>query len=692
MPGFIPLILSIILVASSSYFITAHFQSKRGENTFLFWILIVISQIILSFEMLSLIKQINQPVFLITNLIVFITAFWAWNRNDMPKINMSWIKNHAKKIKTALKRDKYLLIISIFFIFAFLTTLFLAVFAPINVWDAMSYQVARIAFWIQHGTLAHFETSSVRQIIFPPNSELLMLWIMLFIKKDFFLGTIQYLACFASMFTAYNFLSYLKVSTSRTLWAILVFASFPAVIIHSSGTQNHIILGFLLLTSLYLFIYGVFKKEKLSIFFSALALGISLGVKSSVFLFLPGIIIAYALISIKKQGKDFYKTGLLYFLYLVPVFILFSAYFYIMNYIEFGHPLGVKSYIYEHTFMGKGIEAFIANLIRYHTVFIDFTGFDTSWQTFLSFPVHLLRTVLFALLGISPNAGLTHSGDLANNLVLANTSTHENHAGLGPLGFLVMLPLLFLSTTKYIFSKSTRTYLIGISGFVFVVFLLTISTIMGYELWNNRYFITAAVISAPVLAFSYTPGNMLSIKKLVILAVCIFSFVKIPLFNELRPVFPVKNFSLLTHSREEIRYNTGSIFDNIFREPVVYLEKLAEKDSRIGLIFPDKFWYYHYFTDNPSWDIYPLNLEILTKKKLKSMDYLVIYGGAQELYSIKEHSNYNKMIKPDYNILLKYFDLEYSIKTEFDRDKYKHAELGQEFIFYIFKAKESNNY
>lgn len=677
MSGFILLILSLILVLCSSYFTAALFQSRRPENSYLFWILIIISQVILSFEVLSLLKQINIPAFIIFNIIIFAATFLIWNYKNRPALDTDRIKKLYKNIKNALKNDRILFFLLIFFIFASTINLFLAIYAPVNVWDAMSYQVARVAFWIQNETLAHFETSSVRQVMFPPNSDLLLLWIMLFIKRDFLLGMVQYLSCFASILVIYSFLSYLKISTSRILWTIFIFASLPAIIVHSSGTQNHIIPGFLILSSLYLFIYGVFENEKKSLFFSAIALGISIGTKSSVFLFLPGIFIAYLLIAIKKHGRNFYKTAIRYSLYLTAVFILLSSYFYVMNFLEFGHLLGVKSYIHEHTFMGKGIKSFAANLIRYISVFIDFTGIDPCWQTVLSFPVHFARTVLFSMLGLSRSEGLTHAGELFNSLVLVNTSTHELRAGLGPLGFLLLLPLLALSAGKYVFSRSKRTFLIGTCGIIFIVFIITISAIMGYEIWNNRYFITAAVISAPVFALSYPAGNKINFKKLFIFGVCIFSFVKIPLFNELRPVLPVKGLSLLVNSREDIRYNSDFVHDSHFRDPVVYLQAIAPAGSRIGVIFPDNFWYYQFFAQNQGWEIYPLNLEFLTDKKLKSLDFLVVYGNEQKLRSIKEHKNFNKKIKIDFNRILGYFKSEYLVKTRFDREKYNKK-------FYIF--------
>ncbi len=686
MTGFFLLILSVILVVCSSYFITCFLPSKKGENSFLFLILIFISQVILSFEFLSFLKLINVPAFLILNFFVFIISLFLWKKYNRKFLETSWIKIGYKNIQKAIFKDKILFFLTVFFIFASVVNLFLAVYAPTNLWDSMIYQVARVPFWIQHGTLAHFETSSVRQVMFPPNSDLFLLWILMFIKKDFLLGLVQYLSYFACLFSIYSFLSYLKLSAGRILWALLIFASLPGIVVQASGTQNHLTPGFLLAASLYLFIYGIFEKEKKSLIFSALALGISIGVKSSVLLFLPAMFLAYLFIAVKARGKDFYKAGFEYLLYFMPAFILLSSYFYVMNYIEFSHPLGLKAFIYEHTFMGKGLESFIANFIRYIFGFIDFTGFD--FAKILSFPVLLLRTLLFRLFGLSEGTGLMH-GELADDLILVNTRIHDIYSFIGPLGFIIFLPLLFMCINKYIFSRSGKTNLIGLYGVIFVIFIVTISILMGYQLWNNRYLLTAAVISAPVLTFSYIPKNRVNFLKLLIFGTCTFCFIKTPLFNEIRPIAPFKGKSLLTHSREQIRYSLTPV-NSIFQDPVKYLNYTAKDGSCIGVIFPETFWYFQFFAQNPTWKLYPFNSELLNSKKLEKLDFLVVYKDKQKVYSLNDPENYYKNVDIDFELISGHFEPEFIIETGFINKKYRSLELGDSTKFYIYRKKSCN--
>ena len=107
----------------------------------------------------------------------------------------------------------------------------------------------------------------MRQIIFPINSEIMILWPMVFLKKDYLAVMNEYLAYWGCLFVLFSFLKYLKFSTKRILWTVLILASLPALILESTSTQTNLIVAFLFLCSLYLFVFGTKKKITLLLFF-----------------------------------------------------------------------------------------------------------------------------------------------------------------------------------------------------------------------------------------------------------------------------------------------------------------------------------------------------------------------------------------------------------------------------------------
>ena len=309
---------------SSSYFFTAVLKSKRSENTVIFLLLNTAAQIILSFEFLSLLKAIDLYNVLKVNIAVFLVALVFWNIKNRPKLKTEEFELTFDSIKTALKQDKILFVLSIFFLISIIASFFMAFYAPVNLWDSMTYHIARVAIWIQNKSLAHYETSSIRQVMFPPNAEIFYLWPLVFIKKDFLAGMAQFISFCGSLWVLSSFLTYIKVSKKRILWAIFIFASLPEIILQASSTQNDFVLGFFLFASLYLFIYGVREKEKVSIVMSAMAIGISIGIKGSVFMFLPVLGIVYTIISVRSEKKQFYKPLLLCGSCTVLFFVLLS--------------------------------------------------------------------------------------------------------------------------------------------------------------------------------------------------------------------------------------------------------------------------------------------------------------------------------------------------------------------------------
>ena len=64
-------IMSFLLVISSSCLFVSILNSKKTENKIIYFILTVISQVIISIEFLSLIKQINISGLLIVNSAIF---------------------------------------------------------------------------------------------------------------------------------------------------------------------------------------------------------------------------------------------------------------------------------------------------------------------------------------------------------------------------------------------------------------------------------------------------------------------------------------------------------------------------------------------------------------------------------------------------------------------------------------------
>lgn len=636
-------LISFCLVLFSSYFLTTLVKSKRLANSILYFILILVSQVVISFEVLSLVKQILPDNFLFVNFLVFLFSYKFWDMKGKPQIGFCETLIVKEKIIKTLKKDKVLLFLFALFVFSTLITLFLAVVVPNNSPDSLQYHLSRIGAWIQNHGLSHFETPDVRQNIYSVNSELLLMWSMLFFKKDYLATMLQFSAYLGCIFVLFNYLRYLKFSLKRTLWTVLIFASLPAAIVEASSTQTNLVVAFFLFVSLYLFIYGVKENSKKALIFSAIAFCFNIGVKYSTFFFVPIFGLIYLLIAYREKKESFHKPIIIFIAAAIPSFLILASYNHILNYIEFGNFFGSQPYI-DRLSAPYGIRTFLANLIRYSILFIDFSGMQFA-DAFTSFYIGI-KDFLFGVLGLQPSDGLVFA-----EIFKINTRIHESYSQFGLLGFLLLLPLIF----KYSFKKANlisgnKIFYISITGLITVGFVLVMSIAMGFCLWNNRFLLTPVVLSSTIFALSYTRKNT-PIKILIALVVA-FNFLIIPVFNTSRPLFGISKL-LFEEGYSIFRQNARFLHEDYFPEKITqsytmikFLGLVAPNNSKIAILLSNDDLYYPFYEENPTWKIYQLRYENLAKKKnYNDYDFIVISHLLQQC-EIVDYKN----IKFDYYI------------------------------------------
>jgi hypothetical protein len=632
-------IISMLSVGLSSYLICSTLKSKRFINNLIFYSLIYISQIIITFELLSFIKQINSTGVLIINFIILFLTITFWKIKKYPVIDFPDTKPTFNNIKYALSKDICLKILLILLIFSGSISLFLTLATPSNSVDSLAYHIARIGFWIQNQSLFHYETSSIRQLVFPINSEILILWSMVFLKRDYLAQMPEYLSYIGCLIILFGFMSYIKISTRRILWAIFILASLPSIILESMSSQTNLIIAFLLLSSLYLFIYGVKERHKISMIFSAIAYSIALGTKSTAFLFLPVFALIFILISINERKRDFYKPILIFSASIIPAFIILASFNFILNFIDYGSPFSPPAFMQQHS-PGFSFKGFITNIIKYLILFVDFSGIkhiDVINSLIIGFKDNILH-----VLGLNTNEGLAF-----NDFKITNFLIHENYSMYGILGFVLFLPLIIKAMTKTKLNKN-KSFIISLSGLIFIGFLLSISSLMGFCLWFNRFFLSAIILSSPVFIFSYC--KKYTAWKIFITIVAGLNMIFIPVFNLSKPLFPT--ISGISKYNIEIFRNEFRLrsYKNIQSKSYIYglikyLNQIAPNNSKIAFISAKEEIFYPFFEENLTWKIFPLRYDLLYKKKnYNDYDFIIIPEEKQQITvpnKNKVHYNYS---------------------------------------------------
>ena len=525
------MILSFLLTFLTSGFLYLLF------GDILYFFAIFIALIILNIQTLSLFKAISPFGIILLNIIFFIIVLVLWLKKGKPvlKFNLNF-----KRILNSLKLDWGLILLAIGVIFLIATAFILGAFLPVNEPDALTYHTYRALFWAQKGFIHHFDTTDIRNLVMPINSELIYTWIFSLTKRDVGFGLLELFSYFFSIMAFWRFFEKFKISYRKRLWAIFIYSSYAAVIAQISSTQTDLFTGALLFYSIIFFLDFIDKNDNLKGYFSSLSFALAIGVKSTAFMAGIVLILLYLIYSIRKNGiKNFIKfTG-----FFIINFIVFSSYNYILNLIDFHNPLGSKMSVAKHGFYG-GIKGFIANFITYNLQLFDFSGF--MWGIYLSSLMVKIQNALFDFFHIGQNTGVLLK------MEGLNSSLFETQMGYGVVGILTFIPSILISTFMLFKNIKDKRAVLYILGIAFYLNLMVLSVAVGYMIYSIRFILTFYTISMPVLIFSYFKKN--NFYKTAVVFFAIFNLFLISTHLSLRP------FNRLVHS-----YKTENNYENFIK-------------------------------------------------------------------------------------------------------------------------------
>ena len=198
------------------------------------------------------------------------TAFAAWSAVFV-FFTAFGIKKHGKDYfrlqqkpefdaESLSRVEKGLLVVCLILVFSLLIGAIFTV--PYN-YDSMTYHLARIGRWIDHGNVNYYLTNIDRQLYSPVLSEYNMLYLFLLSGGDRWLNLYQYVNMLITAFYFYKVARMIGTDRKFSVFGVFLFFSMPLTISQSITTQNDLSAAMWYVLFVYYLLWFV-KAEKLS--------------------------------------------------------------------------------------------------------------------------------------------------------------------------------------------------------------------------------------------------------------------------------------------------------------------------------------------------------------------------------------------------------------------------------------------
>ncbi len=213
-----------------------------------------------------------------------------------------------------------------------------AVVAPPNSTDALTYHLARVTQWIQQRSVAPYATSVTRQIFMPPWAEYAALhWQVLTGGSDRLAASVEWMGFAGCLVVGVGIARRLGAGPIAVGLAVLLIATLPSAIIEASSTQTDLVVTFWCAVLAWCVLDGTDRSPVRQGVLAGAALGLALASKGTAYVVAAPFV---ALLLARRFRADGARATLREGVVLGGVALAFMLPTYARNMRTFGHPLG----------------------------------------------------------------------------------------------------------------------------------------------------------------------------------------------------------------------------------------------------------------------------------------------------------------------------------------------------------------
>ena len=477
-----------------------------------------------------------------------------------------------------------------------LTTLLIALIAPPNNWDSMTYHMARVVHWMQNGSVAHYPTHITRQLYSAPWAEYAIMHLQILGGGDRFANLVQWFAMCGSIMGVSLIAKELGASNRIQALAAVITATIPMGILQATSTQNDFVVAFWLACFVY---YGMLLV-KIPTIISAIAFGGSLGLailtKGTAYIYAFPFLVWLVVVGLTTNRSRFVKHILMAGL----IAISLNAGHYWRNYALWGNPLTTDGETLTNDSIS--LKSTLSNLTR--------NSASNTWT-----PIKAINSLQFQgvvlvheLLGIDISDPATSFNEVT--FYQGKVSMDEDYAGNGLHLLLAFMAVGTLAIRRNSLPRPLLYYALSLAGGY-----LLFSMLLKWQPWGTRLQLPMFVLASPIIAMALPIDR----KKWVVPAFAVFMLVcSTPwlLSNQTRPLFGER--SILHFDRESFYFAKRPKLESYYSQAV---EQFMTRDScnAIGLLSSSGNAY-----EYPFWAL--LNMRMKTLPRIEHINVSNISG------------------------------------------------------------------
>ena len=491
---------------------------------------------------------------------------------------------------------------AVFVVVALLQLAIIIAAAPHNT-DSMTYHMARVGYYLQHGNIGAFESNFWAQLMHAKNSALAMTFLT-FVAQGWTNAAqfLQYGSWLVLVVCLAGISIRLGIGHRVAIVAALAGALVVEVVLQATTTQDDLFITALGACFFY-FGLGAFRRASIRDgVFAGLAAGIAFGTKISAIplLFSIGLVLLLVTrpVSRKMEYKRWLSRGLaLAFIWGMAGLIFGLPAGYLENMRIYGSPLGDPAIISGKSLPGEGAESraslVVTNLARFGLDFIDPSGLPpTKAVAAVVDDIRATYVASLEALGVDFYSAPTLAPPY--NAERVTFAAHEDFSYWGGWALLWFLPLGILGFFRSGSRRLAWALLLG--GVAFTGFQAGAGI---YDPWRGRYFIQLLVFATPLAALGWDcirEHRWARAGFLMVALVCCAISVNSVLDRRNSPWWKTLGMTWV----EQVTRNTGP-----FREVLVRYEEIVPEDASVIVMLKGAYSEFPLFGQRLTRKLYP---------------------------------------------------------------------------------------